>query len=295
MFTKGVEAMGQLPASAVKQLAKGVPADKVLLPNIDLTPKQRKFVRAMAEGSSKREAYLQAYDTNGDQKRVGVDAWEVANNPKVAKAIEQQQAVERLRYSQNPDQIRTFVVDQLQHEAKTAQKPNDRLRALELLGKLADVAAFETRSVVTHQKADTRSALRSKLERLAAIDVEARETPTLGGEGQSDGHLGGGTTSINPHQQSPVHQQSALQQSELSYQYDTTPLESESEDVGEEVPQEVAPHEKDLGSHTGRGKKDRPIWEDPKRWYKEHIGEIEMEELLPREEARERIQQRLKE
>ena len=280
--------MGQLPASAVRQLAKGVPADKVLLPNIDLTPKQRKFVRAMAEGSSKREAYLQAYDTNGDPKRVGVDAWEVANNPKVAKAIEQQQAVERLRYSQNPIQIREFLVESLQHLARTAKKEGDKLQALRLLGQLADVAAFETRSVVTHQKADTRSALRSKLERLAAIDVEARETPTLGGEGQSDGHLGGGTTSINPHQQSH-------QQSELSYQYDTTPLESGSEDVGEEVPQEVAPHEKDLGSHTGGGKKDRPIWEDPKRWYKEHIGEIEMEELMPREEARERIQQRLKE
>jgi len=282
--------MSQLPASAVKQLARGVPADKVLLPEIDLTPKQRQFVRAMAEGASKRDAYLQAYETNGDARRAAEQAWAVANNRKVTKALEQQKAVERLRYSQNPDQIRSFVIDSLQHEAKTAQKPNDRLRALELLGKLADVAAFETRSVVTHQKADTRSALRSKLERLAAIDVEARETPTVGGEGQSDGHLGGDTTSINPHQQSQD-----FQQSELSYQYDTTPLESESQDSGEEVPQEVAPHEKGLGSHTKKDKKEKPIWKDPKRWYKEHIGEIEMEDLLPREEARDRIQQRLKE
>ena len=162
------------------------------------------------------------------------------------------------------------MVDQLQHEAKTAQKPNDRLRALELLGKLADVAAFETRSVVTHQRSDVRSQLRSKLERLAAIDVEARETPTLGGEGQSDGHLGGATTSINPHQQSPI--------SQVSYQYDSEGVGVENESVGleEEVIEEVAPHEKDLGSHTGGGKKDRPIWEDPKRWYKEHIGEIKI-------------------
>ena len=52
--------------------------------------------------------------------------------------------------------------------------------------------------------------------------------------------------------------------------------------------------EKDLGSHTGGGKKDRPIWEDPKRWYKEHIGEIEMEEVMPRDEAREMIQKKLR-
>lgn len=286
--------MKALPESALRQLAKGVPADKVLLPNIDLTPKQRKFVRAMAEGSSKREAYLQAYDTGKDSRSVGITACHVAQEPKIQAALAQEKAVERLRYSQNPLQIREFLVESLQHLARTAKKESDKLQALRLLGQLADVAAFETRSVVTHQKADTRSALRSKLERLAAIDVEARETPTLGGEGQSDGLVGGGTTSINPREQSPVHQQSH-QQSELSYQYDTTPLESEGEDVGEEVPQEMAPHEKDLGSHTGRGKKDRPIWEDPKRWYKEHIGEIEMEELMPREEARERIQQRLKE
>lgn len=280
--------MGQLPASAVRQLAKGVPADKVLLPNIDLTPKQRKFVRAMAEGSSKREAYLQAYDTRKDSRSVGITACHVAQEPKIQAALAQHQAVERLRYSQNPDQIRSFVVDQLQHEAKTAQKPNDRLRALELLGKLADVAAFETRSVVTHQRSDVRSQLRSKLERLAAIEVEARETPTLGGEGQSDGLVGGATTSINPHQQSPI--------SQVSYQYDSegVGVENESVGLGEEVIEEVAPHEKDLGSHTGGGKKDRPIWEDPKRWYKEHIGEIEMEEVLPRDEAREMIQKKLR-
>lgn len=286
--------MGQLPASAVRQLAKGVPADKVLLPNIDLTPKQRKFVRAMAEGSSKREAYLQAYDTRKDSRSVGITACHVAQEPKIQAALAQHQAVERLRYSQNPDQIRTFVVDQLQHEAKTAQKPNDRLRALELLGKLADVAAFETRSVVTHQRSDVRSQLRSKLERLAAIDVEARETPTLGGEGQSDGLVGGATTSINPHQQSSLHQQSPI--SQVSYQYDSegVGVENESVGLGEKVIEEVAPHEKDLGSHTGGGKKDRPIWEDPKRWYKEHIGEIEMEEVLPRDEAREMIQKKLR-
>jgi hypothetical protein len=283
--------MKALPDVALRQLAKGIPADKVLLPEIDLTPKQRQFVRAMAEGASKREAYVQAHDVNAGSRSAGVTACHIAAQPKIQSALEQQKAVERLRYSQNPDQIRTFVVDQLQHEAKTAQKPNDRLRALELLGKLADVAAFETRSVVTHQRSDVRSQLRSKLERLAAIEVEARETPTLGGEGQSDGFVGGATTSINPHQQSAIHQQS-----QVSYQYDSegVGVENESVGLGEEVIEEVAPHEKDLGSHTGGGKKDRPIWEDPKRWYKEHIGEIEMEEVLPRDEAREMIQKKLR-
>ena len=93
MFTNGGDEVGQLPASAVRQLAKGVPADKVLLPNIDLTPKQRKFVRAMAEGSSKREAYLQAYDTRKDSRSVGITACHVAQEPKIQAALAQQQAV----------------------------------------------------------------------------------------------------------------------------------------------------------------------------------------------------------
>jgi len=283
--------MKALPEAAVRQLAKGIPADKVLMPHVQLSPRERQFVQRIAEGAGKREAFIEAFKPGGTSRSVSTAAWKVAKRPEVQQALAQEKAVERLRYSQNPDQIRTFVVDQLQHEAKTAQKPNDRLRALELLGKLADVAAFETRSVVTHQKADTRSALRSKLERLAAIDVEVRETPTDGGEGQSDGLVGGDTTSINPHQQSHDFQQSQ----ELSYQQDTTPFENEDEGIEKKHPQEVAPHEKDLGSHMGRGKKEKPIWKDPKRWYKEHIGEIEMEDLLPREEARDRIQQRLKE
>ncbi|MGA1295859.1 MAG: hypothetical protein ACO3X1_11115, partial [Burkholderiaceae bacterium] len=175
----------ELPPAAVRAIGRGVPADKVLMPAIDLTPKQRKFVQAIAEGSTKRDAYIQAYDTNGNPKQVGVEAWAVANHPKVTKAIEQQQAVERLRYSQNPLQIRSFLVDSLQHLARTARKDSDRLQALRMLGQLADVSAFETRSVVTHQSAsDTTARLREKLARLGGvIDVEA--TPQ-GGRGDDD-------------------------------------------------------------------------------------------------------------
>ena len=88
----------------------------------------------------------------------------------------------------------------------------------------------------------------------------------------------------NPHQQSAD---------------SSDPQEGYPPEDGETVPrgtvfEEDPPIEESLGSHTGGGKKDRPIWEDPKRWYKEHIGEIEMEEVLPRDEAREMIQKKLR-
>jgi hypothetical protein len=138
----------ELPAAAVKAIGRGIPADRVLMPHVDLTAKQKQFVQAVAAGATNREAYLQAYDVSGSSSTISSTASRIAANPKVRAGIDQQVSVNRLRYSQNPLQIRSFVVDSLQHEARTAQRPADRLRALELLGKLADVAAFESRSVV---------------------------------------------------------------------------------------------------------------------------------------------------
>ncbi|NBW20026.1 MAG: hypothetical protein EBR82_69855, partial [Caulobacteraceae bacterium] len=206
--------MAGLPESALRAIERGVPADRVLMPHVELSPRERQFVQRMAEGAGKREAFIEAFEPGGTSRSVSTAAWKVAKRPEVQQALAQQQAVERLRYSQNPLQIRSFVVDSLQHEARTAQRPADRLRALELLGKLADVSAFETRSVVEHRTAsDTKARLAEKLRRLT-IDVEVTEArahthahahaheanPTPGEGAQVGGGLGGGARSNNPHE-----------------------------------------------------------------------------------------------
>ena len=226
---------------------------------------------------------------------------EGAKRPEVQQALAQQQAVQRLRYSQNPLQIRSFVVDSLQHEARTAQRPADRLRALELLGKLADVGAFETRSVIEHRSAsDTKSRLAAKLQRLV-IDVDATRTdartdghayaqageadPTPGEGAQSDGVLGGGPRSNNPHAQFP----------ETSDDQEGTPYESSIIPPRGGVIGEDPPIDLEVGSHNGgkKKKKEKPIWQDPKRWYAETMGEVPKIEWAPREEARDEVQKRL--
>jgi len=303
--------MARLPPAAVKALAQGIPADKVLMPHVQLTPKEKQFVKRMADGATKRDAYITAYEPNGKSRSATTSAWRVAERENVKQALAQQQAVERLRYSQNPLQIREFVVDSLQHEARTAQKPADRLRALELLGKLADVGAFETRSVITHQRSDSRDALRAKLARLAAIDVEVTEAPTVPPPPQTDRLAVGATLSTNPHQQSTkvidpqpelssrydsTDEVSSRYDSELSSRYDTPGYENGVEEVKEEESVDTTPLEKEVGSHRKGGKKkDRPIWEDPKRWYKEVLGELPKPiEEMPLEEARRLIQEKLK-
>jgi hypothetical protein len=282
-------ARSALPDRALKALQKGIPADKVLTPGLNLTPQEKQFVQAIAEGASKRDAYIEAYEPQGSSRSTTTAAWRVAERKDVKQAIAVQEGIQRLRYSQNPLQIREFVVDSLQHEARTAQRPGDRLRALELLGKLADVAAFETRSVVTHQSgSDTTARLREKLARLGAIDVEVRqvaeggETPTVPPPPQTGRASGGPTRSTNPHQQS-------------ADSADTHPPEDGETPPRGGVFEEEAPLEESLGSHSGgKKKKEKPIWEDPKRWYAETMGEVPKIEWQPREDARDEVQKRLK-
>ena len=296
----------ELPAAAVRAMGRGIPADRVLMPHVDLTAKQKQFVQAVAAGATNREAYLQAYDVSGSSSTISSTASRIAANPKVRAGIDQQTSVNRLRYSQNPLDIRNFVVDSLQHEARTAQKPGDRLRALELLGKLADVDAFQTRTVITHERAgDTTARLREKLARIGGvIDVDAHPPahaqahegdPTVGGEGQSGQGAGGGARSNNPHIP-PANPHEPSDHSLDAIEEDPHPLLKSTIPSMGGITSEEAPMEEGVGSHTGgRKKKERPIWEDPKRWYAETMGEVPKIEWQPREEAREEVQRRLNE
>ncbi|NDG03661.1 MAG: hypothetical protein EB119_10845, partial [Synechococcaceae bacterium WBB_34_004] len=208
----------------------------------------------MAAGATKREAYLASHEPDkASSKTITMMASRAAASPNVQAALSQQQAVERLRYSQNPLEIRNFVVDSLQHLARTAQKDSDRLAALKMLGQLADVQAFETKSIIEHRSAsDTKVRLAEKLRRLT-IDVEATPLhPTPGGEGQTGRVSGGPSRPNNPHQHSE----------------ENGPHEDEILDGEENAPQEHPPIDLEVGSHTEVGvkkkKKEKPIWQDPK-------------------------------
>ena len=290
----------ELPPVAVDLISKGIPAHKVLTPHIPLTPKQKALVEAIGAGASKREAYVMTHEPKTtNSKTVSMMASRAASADNVQAALSQQQAVERLRYSQNPLQIRSFLVDSLQHIARTAKKDSDRLGALRMLGQLADVAAFETRSTVTHQSgSDTTAKLREKLARLGAIEVEVRqvaeggEEPTPPPPPQTGRVSGGPTRSTNPHQPSSNSADPHIPSDNFS---DTHPPEDGETPPRGGVFEEEAPLEESLGSHSGgKKKKEKPIWEDPKRWYAETMGEVPKIEWQPREEARDEVQKRLK-
>jgi len=102
-------------------------------------------------GETKTGAYRQSYDTHSSGAVQAVEAQRLVNNPKVSLQIEAfRLAAEAKRYA-TPAALRNLVIERLTATAIDDDiAPAQRLRALELLGKVTEVAAFtERREVVT--------------------------------------------------------------------------------------------------------------------------------------------------
>jgi hypothetical protein len=189
---------------AIRETLEAVPIDRVILgaPSAGtLTPKQRKFAEAVAMGETKTGAYRQSYDTQAKGSVQAVEAQRLVNNPKVALQIQAfKTAAEAKRYA-TPAALRNLVIERLTATAiDDAIAPAQRLRALELLGKVTEVAAFtERREVVT--VTDSGSLRERLLETLRnAITTDARVMQRLRAAQAVDAEdAGGGDGSANAH------------------------------------------------------------------------------------------------
>ena len=152
-------------------------------------------------GETKTGAYRQSYDTQASGAVQAVEAQRLVNNPKVALQIEAfRLAAEAKRYA-TPAALRNLVIERLTATAIDDDiAPAQRLRALELLGKVTEVAAFtERREVVTVTDS---GALRDRLldTLRTAITTDARVLQRLraaqavdvdeGGDGSANAHDG---------------------------------------------------------------------------------------------------------
>lgn len=181
-----------------KQIAEGleaVPLEVVLLGaagtnSPKLSPKDREFARQIALGESKASAFRKSRPSKGKPETQSRRGQELAKRGPVQAQIEAfKVAIERQKYA-TPAHLRALVIDQLTQTAiSDATGTRERLRALELLGKITEVAAFtERREIVQVQDArQIKEKLLSSL-RLAisssALDVDpgpientAAETP----------------------------------------------------------------------------------------------------------------------
>jgi len=162
-----------------------IPIDQILSVAGELTSKQRKFARAVAQGSTGADAYRGAYNTKAKPKRVGNAASALKQHEGIKREIEAYRLANEAAAYRTPQQLRDLVIHSLVQvvidpDAKHAQ----RVQAARVLGTVSEVAAFTERREITHIKSadDAKAAIMAKLRELmnaGATDTTAREVDTL--------------------------------------------------------------------------------------------------------------------
>ena len=108
-----------------------------------LTAKQRGFVRDVALGETKAQAYRNNYNTKASAKVVGNNAHNLSINNGIAREIEAFKVALSAREYQEGTKLKAFIMHQLTlHALNEDNPPASRIRSLELLGKSYDVGLF---------------------------------------------------------------------------------------------------------------------------------------------------------
>lgn len=138
-----------------------------------LTIKQEAFAQAMASGlyPNQAAAYRVAYDAETMAPgTIYQEASRLMADPRIAARVDEIKGIKQAGERLNSAQIKAHVIARLHIESLDPDSsPASRIRALELLGKLGGVAAFErvTEEASVSQDADTvTKALQDKLQAL---------------------------------------------------------------------------------------------------------------------------------
>ncbi len=173
-----------------KQITEGlqqIPIETVLLGSIkgrELTKKQKDFARGVALGKPKAQAYRDSYEvTSTNAKVVGSEASKLSRHPRIAIEIEAYRLADEAGKHRTPERLRELCIHQLTiHALNEDINPAQRIKSLELLGKIAEVGLFEDRKTTTivHQSGDIKARLMEKLR--GVIDMEVIEARSDDGE-----------------------------------------------------------------------------------------------------------------
>lgn len=176
----------KLTRQQIREGLAAVPVDVVLLgaagaKSTKLTAKQKAFAEGLAMGKTKAGAYRDAYDSKGKPSTQSRKGQELAKSDAIRAQVEAiTLANEAAKYA-TPAALRALVIQQLTaHALAEDVKPAQRIKALELLGKVTEVAAFtERREIIkTTDAGSARAALLENLRqalRANAIDAKIIE------------------------------------------------------------------------------------------------------------------------
>jgi hypothetical protein len=145
----------RLSRKQVKEALEQVPIEQALLgavgaQQVKLTSKQKEFARQIALGETKAAAYRKSRNTKAKPETASKRGQELAKRGAVAAQIEAfKLAFEAQKYT-TPAHLRALAIHELtKHCLDPDFPPAQRIKALELIGKMTEVALFtERREVV---------------------------------------------------------------------------------------------------------------------------------------------------
>ena len=138
-----------------------------------LTEKQRAFCRRVAEGDTLSAAYRAAYDTaNMASSTVTNEAYKLMLRQDITAMVNKLSEEKLAKTSHDATRIRLSVIERLQIEANDTTNPASvRVRALELRGKITDVALFterlQTDTAITRSPDQITEELKERIAKLA--------------------------------------------------------------------------------------------------------------------------------
>jgi hypothetical protein len=180
----------RLTRKQVKEALEQTPIEQILLGSvgakeISLTPKQREFARQIALGETKAGAYRKSRNTKAKPETASKRGQELAANGAITAQVEAFRAAFEAQKYQTPAHLRALAIHELtKHALDAACPPAQRIRALELIGKMTEVALFSERREIVHiTDSDTiRARLMDTLRTITqaeAVDVEDTAAASL--------------------------------------------------------------------------------------------------------------------
>jgi len=172
----------RLSRAQIKDTLDNTPIESILGVKQPLTSKQREYAHKVAQGvMSKREAYKTTYNAQSEHT-LNNAPYMLARDSRVSKEIEAYRLAIEAEKLRTPVQLKALLIHQLvKHSIDEDFPPAQRMKALELIGKLYEVGAFEERKTTTviHQKSgDIKAQLLERIK--AVVDVSAKPARTGG-------------------------------------------------------------------------------------------------------------------
>lgn len=146
----------KISRQAIKQTLKETPIENLLVgvhnaDKVRLTKKQKDFAKAVALGKPKAQAYRESYNSNAKPATQSNEGYKLTKNPAISAMIDAFQVANEAREYLIPAHIRTMAIQNLVGIAiDEGEKTSNKLKALELIGKMSEVALFTERKEHIH-------------------------------------------------------------------------------------------------------------------------------------------------